>query len=109
MRAILVEAGITGFEPQVEIRDDRFYACVDLAHRGRRIVLEADSFEHHGHRSALARDCRRCTELTIRGWRVLRFAWEHVMFEPEWVVATIRAALGGPAAGTPGASDREAC
>ena len=55
-------------------------------------MLEADSFAHHGHRAALERDCRRYTELTIRGWRVLRFAWEHVMFEPEWVAACIVAA-----------------
>ena len=95
LRAILIEARITGFQPQVEIRDGGFYARVDLAHQGRRIVLEADSFEHHGHRSALARDCRRYTELAIRGWRVLRFAWEHVMFEPEWVVEMIRVALAG--------------
>jgi very-short-patch-repair endonuclease len=99
LRAIMIEGEITGFEPQVEIHGDGFFARVDLGHHGRRIALEADSFEHHGHRAALARDCRRYTELTSRGWLVLRFAWEQVMFEPEWVVAMIRAALELPPAG----------
>jgi len=93
LRAIVLLAGLRGFEPQVLIADDGFRARVDLAHRGVRLVLEADSFEHHGNRSALVRDCRRYDELTIRGWRVLRFAWEQVMFEPEWVAATVAAAM----------------
>jgi very-short-patch-repair endonuclease len=91
LRAIVLLAGVLGFEPQVLISDDGFRARVDLGHRGLRVVLEADSFEHHGSRAALVRDCRRYDELTIRGWRVLRFAWEQVMFEPEWVAATVGA------------------
>ena len=102
LRALMIEGKITGFEPQVEIHGDGFFARVDLGHRGRCIALEADSFEHHGHRAALARDCRRYTELTTRGWLVLRFAWEQVMFEPEWVAAMIRAALDLPRAGACG-------
>jgi very-short-patch-repair endonuclease len=89
LRAVLLLAGIRGFEPQVLVEDEGFRARVDLAHRQLRVVLEADSFEHHGSRAALARDCRRYDELTVRGWRVLRFAWEHVMFEEEWVAATV--------------------
>jgi very-short-patch-repair endonuclease len=92
LRAIVLLAGLLGFEPQVVIADDGFRARVDLAHRRLRLVLEADSFEHHGSRAALVRDCRRYDELTVRGWRVLRFAWEQVMFEPEWVAATVAAA-----------------
>ena len=92
LRAIVIEAGIRGFEVQLQIDEDGCRARVDLGDPRRRIVLEADSFAHHGHRAALERDCRRYTELTIRGWRVLRFAWEHVMFEPEWVAACIRTA-----------------
>jgi very-short-patch-repair endonuclease len=98
LRAILLLAGLRGFEPQVLIADDGFRARVDLAHRGLRLVLEADSFEHHGSRSALVRDCRRYDELTVRGWRVLRFAWEQVMFEPDWVAATVTAAVRSPRA-----------
>jgi very-short-patch-repair endonuclease len=96
LRAVVLLAGLRGFEPQVLIEDEGFRARVDLAHRQLRVVLEADSFEHHGTRAALTRDCRRYDELTVRGWRVLRFAWEHVMFESEWVAATV-AAVARPA------------
>ncbi len=97
MRSVFIEAQISGFEPQLVVRDGPFYARVDLGDAARRIVAEADSFEHHGHRAALARDCRRYTELVIRGWRVLRFAWEDVMFDRAWVVEAVQAAVEGSA------------
>lgn len=93
LRGTLLEAGITSFEPQVRLRGRGIRVRVDLADRRRRIVLEADSFSWHGSRAALARDCRRYDELVVGGWMVLRFAWEHVMFEPEWVVRTVRSAV----------------
>jgi very-short-patch-repair endonuclease len=93
LRAIVIELGLSGFVPQLQIDEGGFRARVDLGHRLLRMVLEADSFEHHGHRAALARDCRRYTELTTRGWLVLRFAWEHVMFDPDWVAARILEAV----------------
>lgn len=93
LRAILITSGITGFVPQLVISADGLFARVDLGHAVLRIVLEADSFEHHGHRAALARDCRRYDELVVRGWLVLRFAWEHVVCEPDWVAAMVAAAV----------------
>jgi very-short-patch-repair endonuclease len=90
LRAIVIELGVTGFVPQLQIDEGGLRARVDLGHPGLRIVLEADSFEHHGHRTALARDCHRYSELTSRGWLVLRFAWEHVIFDPGWVGGRIR-------------------
>jgi very-short-patch-repair endonuclease len=92
LRAILITQRIRGFLPQVAVRDEGLYARVDLADELRMIALEADSFEFHGSRDALVRDCRRYDELAVRGWLVLRFAWEHVMFDQEWVAATVRAA-----------------
>ncbi|MFZ5870306.1 MAG: DUF559 domain-containing protein [Actinomycetota bacterium] len=90
LRALAVEAGCHDFEPQVKIRAGRRRFRVDLADRRRRIVLEADSFEWHGDRKALRRDCRRYDELVRAGWVVLRFAWEDVMGDPGWVAAVIR-------------------
>nr|WP_238355187.1 DUF559 domain-containing protein [Kribbella sandramycini] len=92
LRAILIEAGIDGFEPQVVVRDESFSGRIDLGHPGLRIALEADGFEFHGTRSALTRDCRRHVALTIRGWRLLRFSWEDVMFDRGWVVSAVRSA-----------------
>ena len=48
-------------------------------------VVEADSHTWHSSRSALRRDCRRYSELVVRGWLVVRFAWEDVMFDPDFV------------------------
>ncbi len=95
LRAVLLDAGITGFVPQVEVKDEEFSARIDLAHPGLRIAIEADSFSHHGTRAALVKDCRRHSNLTIRGWRLLRFSWEDVMYDPEWVLKVVLAALDG--------------
>jgi very-short-patch-repair endonuclease len=93
LRAIFIRTRIPGFIPQLLIRDADFTVRVDLADPRRRIIAEADSFEHHGFRAALVRDCERYDELVIRGWRVLRFAWEHVLFRSDWVATVIRVAV----------------
>lgn len=93
LRATVLQNRIRCFTPQWSITDDGFSARVDLGDPLHRVALEADSFEHHGFRAALVRDCRRYDELVVRGWLVLRFAWEQVMFEPEWVADVVVAAL----------------
>jgi very-short-patch-repair endonuclease len=97
LRAILLEAGIDGFVPQVAVRDAEFSARLDLGHLGLRLGLEAEGFEHHGTRRALVKDCRRHVNLSIRGWTVLRFSWEDIMYDPDWVAAAVRDAAGLPA------------
>ena len=72
------------------VRGRGFFAQVDLADVRLRIVIEAEGFEHHGTRAALKRDCRRYTGLGARGWVVLRFTWDEVMFEPDYVVTALR-------------------
>ena len=54
--------------------------------------MEADSFEFHGHRRALKQDCERYNALGLRGWLVLRFAYEHVMHDPDYVREALRLA-----------------
>ena len=63
---------------------------VDLADRSLRIIIECDSFEFHSDRSALRKDMRRYTEAARRGWVVLRFSWEQVMGEQEYVREVLR-------------------
>jgi hypothetical protein len=86
----------------------------DLVDEHLRIVAEADSFEHHGSRTALAIDCARYDNLVADGWTVLRFAWEQVMYRPDWVrgalAAVTRRRLAAPetaAEAVPAASDRQ--
>ncbi|NIK56670.1 DUF559 domain-containing protein [Kribbella shirazensis] len=93
LRALLISAGIAGFEPQVLVSHDGFHARVDLGHRRARLALEAEGFEFHGSRRDFAADCYRYDELNTAGWLVLRFTYEQIIGDPDWVVATVRAAL----------------
>jgi very-short-patch-repair endonuclease len=95
-RALLLEGGITSFVPQVEIEHAGvFVGRVDLADLRRRVVVECDGFETHGGRGAFVRDLVRFTMLVSAGWRPLRFTWEQVMFQPEWVLARVRDVVRG--------------
>ena len=85
LRAICLEVPGLSVVPQMEIAADGFYARVDLGDPVLGIVVEADSYEFHGGRERLRHDCWRYDELVARGWIVLRFAWEQVMFAPDWV------------------------
>ena len=93
LRAIALEVPGLVVEPQVRLRWDDLYARVDLADVSLQIVAEADSHEFHAERSAFGRDCRRYDELTVRDWLVLRFTWEQVMFEADWVRRILLAAV----------------
>ena len=74
----------------------------ELVDRSLGIAVEADSFEWHGGRGALARDARRYNLLVADGWLVLRFAWEHVMHDPEHVRTVLEAVVHQRAQPTPG-------
>lgn len=96
LRAIALDVPGLQVRPQVVI-DERGFRCrPDLVDTERRIVVEADSFEFHGHRRALHRDCERYNALVVRGWIVLRFSWEHVMLHPDYVREVLVSALSGP-------------
>lgn len=85
LRAIALSVPGLAVTPQVDIFDPGFLGRCDLADQRLRIIAEADSFEWHGGRAALARDAVRYDEFVAHGWLVLRFAWEQVMFEEVWV------------------------
>jgi len=96
LRAAALDVPGLDLQPQVWIIERGFRGRPDLVDRRRRIVVEAESFEFHGGREALKRDCERYTGLVLRGWRVVRFAWEHVMFEPDYVRGVLVALVDGP-------------
>lgn len=73
----------------------------DVADPDLGIALEAEGFEFHGRHWQLAADCRRYNQLVARGWLVLRFAWEDVMYGIEWVRRCIEAAVHIRLAGVP--------
>ena len=71
---------------------------VDLLCRHNSLVIEAESWEFHGDRAAFVRDVRRYTTFVRLGYAVVRFTWEEVMFEQDYVreVLTAMVALGPP-------------
>ncbi|MFI7059557.1 DUF559 domain-containing protein [Kribbella sp. NPDC050124] len=96
LRTLLIEHGLGGFVPQWKVADADFSARIDLANPQLRVGLEAEGFEHHGTRRALVKDCRRNVNLVIRGWTILRFSWEDVMYDGTWVVDAVARATGRP-------------
>lgn len=93
LRSVALTVAGLRVEPQRLITSVRPSARPDLVDEDLRIVLEADSFEWHGDRAALRRDARRYDQLVVDGWIVLRFAWEDVMFDQEFVRAVLVAAV----------------
>ncbi len=89
LRAVLHEAGLTTCEPQGQIRLGRRLVRPDLVDREALLVIEADSFAHHGSPDALSRDCERYDSFTAAGWTVLRFTYRRVMCRPEWVARIV--------------------
>lgn len=93
LRAIALDVPGLELVPQVVISESGFTGRPDLVDEARRIVLEAESFEFHGSRKAMKRDCERYNALATRGWVVLRFSWEHVMYEPRYVADCLAAVV----------------
>jgi predicted transcriptional regulator of viral defense system len=68
-------------------------AEADFVWREQRLIVEVDGRAAHGTRHAFERDRRRDQRLTVLGWRVVRFTWRQVVFEPAYVAAALRALL----------------
>jgi len=65
----------------------------DFLWRDQRLILEADSRRFHDTDTAFFDDRRREQRLQVAGWRVSRFAWEQVEFEPHVLAETVRRLL----------------
>lgn len=68
-------------------------AEADFLWRGQRLIVEVDGRDVHTTRNAFESDRRRDQRLATLGYRVVRFTWRQVMFEPGQVAATLRALL----------------
>jgi very-short-patch-repair endonuclease len=93
LRAVALDVAGLSVRPQVTIREPGIVARPDLVDVQLRIVLEADSFEWHGGRAQLSADARRYDLLVVNGWLVLRFSYEHVMTQPDFVRKMLVAAV----------------
>ena len=66
---------------------------VDLAYVDARLVIEGDGRRWHVLADAFETDRRRDNAAQLAGWRILRFTWRMIEFDPIGVVTTIRSAL----------------
>jgi very-short-patch-repair endonuclease len=60
----------------------------------RKLVVEVDSIQFHGHYQAFQRDRAKANQLIAAGYVVLRFTWPQLTKRPMAVVATITRTLG---------------
>lgn len=93
LRAISLDVDGLRLQPQQVIATRPHVIRPDLVDHRLRIVVEAESFEFHSDRAALARDCERYNELGVLGWVVYRFTWGHVMNAPWYVRQVLDAAV----------------
>lgn len=63
---------------------------VDYCYPGSRLIIEVDSYAYHSDRETFTSDRVRDNELQASGWRVLRFTWAQLRFEPAAVAEMIR-------------------
>jgi very-short-patch-repair endonuclease len=67
---------------------------VDFLWRPKRLVIEVDGHQFHGHRRAFERDRKRDQALVASGYRVIRVTWRQLVDEPLALVARIAQPLG---------------
>ena len=83
--------------PLVNVWMPRIEKEVDFMWPKPRVIVEADSHEHHGTPSAREADHRRDRLLRNLGWRVERVTWREIVHEPHTVADVIRDALSAAA------------
>ncbi|HVD37282.1 MAG TPA: DUF559 domain-containing protein [Solirubrobacterales bacterium] len=66
---------------------------VDALWPDAKLIVELDSWEHHGHRAAFERDRARDPKLMIAGYRTIRVTHRRLDREPERLAAEIRQLL----------------
>jgi very-short-patch-repair endonuclease len=62
---------------------------VDFHFPAHHLVVETDGWETHGTKSAFKNDRRKDAALTAAGYRVMRFTYDDVVYEPDTVVACL--------------------
>jgi hypothetical protein len=90
-RGILLDAGITGIEPQFAVAISTGHVLhADLGHREARLLIESESNLAHSGYDKLASDSLRYTEFAAAGYVVLRFTWLPLMQRRSWVADMVR-------------------
>lgn len=87
-------AGLTDWVANLKtVIPSRATYYLDVAFRKERVVSEIDGRLHQTDPALFESDRTRQNALMLLGWFVLRFTWRMLVDEPDYVVATTRAAL----------------
>ncbi|MGH2735192.1 MAG: endonuclease domain-containing protein [Actinomycetota bacterium] len=82
------------FVKQFPVMDgEELVAQLDFALPRLKLGLEGQSMRWHSSKAARHRDARKLNRLLRLGWRVLYFYWEDVAFDPEYVIAEVKAMI----------------
>jgi very-short-patch-repair endonuclease len=90
---VCLQVGLPQPEVNVSLQVQGRTLKPDFLWRDQRLILEADSRRFHDTDIAFVDDRRREQRLQVGGWRVSRFAWEQVEFEPHALAHTVRQLL----------------
>lgn len=94
LRSVCLDVPGLSVEPQVTLAG---IGRADLVDANLRLVLEADSLAFHNDEQSFRHDIRRYTAMVRAQWRVVRFCWEDVMSQQDYVRAVlVDLVTGGP-------------
>jgi very-short-patch-repair endonuclease len=71
----------------------RFLARTDFSWHRTKVIVEVAGHATHATRQQRTRDAHRHAELSVLGWLVLTFTYEHVTRQPEWVLDVLTRAF----------------
>ena len=98
--AILSDAGITGFERQVDVGDDFWIGRVDFINRAWGVIIEIQSHAFHGSVLDRSHDQQRLRRLRAAGFTVGEVTEHEVWHRPRDVVQKVRDLCSGAQSGS---------
>jgi len=94
LHRLLRSAGLSGWEPNYQLwAGGQLIAVVDVAFAAARLAIEVDGWAFHNDVTRFQGDRWRQNDLSLVGWRVLRFTWADITRHPERTVSQIRRML----------------
>ena len=93
--ALIRSAGIRGWRRNVKTVLPGYGPTeLDAVFDWCRLVVEVDGWEFHINREQFRKDRRKQNALMALGWNTLRFTWEDLIDDPQYVIDQVRAYTG---------------